>query len=508
MKIERKKNAARNAFFGVLLKVYNMVLPFVMRTAMIYLLGVEYLGLNSLFTSILQVLNLAELGVGNAMVFSMYKPIAEDDDEKIDALMNLYRYYYRIIGGVVLAAGLIILPFVPHLIAGNVPDDVNVYVLYLFNLLATVFTYWLFAYRNSLLDAYQRNDVVSKIALVTTSIQYAIQLIVLAAFHNYYFYVVTIIGTQVLNNCITAVVTRRMYPQYRPEGKLSIAERKDINERVRDVFTSKVGGTILNSADTIVISAFLGLRLLAVYQNYYYIMSAVMAIFSILFTSITAGVGNSLIIETQEKNYKDYRKVTAMTFIIMGICMSEMLCLYQPFMKVWVGEDLMLDDGMVILFCIYFLIVEYVMLASVYKDAAGIWHEDRFRPLISGLVNLGLNLAMVHNFGLFGIVVSTILSAGVVSAPWITHNVFTFIFKGKFRDYAPELIRCFIAVALSMLGSYGVCNFIHLEGVLGLIYRGIIVLIISTITLCLCLYKTEEFQSIKDMALSLVKRKR
>ena len=145
MKIERTKNAARNVVFGVVLKIYALALPFVMRTAMIYWLGVEYLGLNSLFTSVLQVLNLAELGVGSAMTFSMYKPIAEDDCDKICALMNLYHFYYRVIGGVVLVGGVAVLPFLPHLITGSIPADINLYVIYLMNLFGTVITYFLFA---------------------------------------------------------------------------------------------------------------------------------------------------------------------------------------------------------------------------------------------------------------------------------------------------------------------------------------------------------------------------
>ena len=145
MKIERTKNATRNIIFGTILKVYQIAIPFLMRTVMIYLLGIEYLGLNSLFTSILQVLNLAELGVGSAMVFSMYKPIAEDDEITICALMKLYRNYYRVIGFVILLAGCVLLPFLPHLIKSDVPPDINIYVLYLMNLFATVLTYWLFA---------------------------------------------------------------------------------------------------------------------------------------------------------------------------------------------------------------------------------------------------------------------------------------------------------------------------------------------------------------------------
>lgn len=153
-----------------------------MRTALIYLMGVQYLGLNSLFTSILQVLNLAELGVGSAMIYSMYKPIAEDNNAAICALMKLYRTYYRVIGLIIAVVGCALTPFIPKLISGDVPEEVNIYVLYLLNLGATVLSYWLYAYKNSILQAYQRMDVVSKVALVTSTIQYVFQLLVLWLF--------------------------------------------------------------------------------------------------------------------------------------------------------------------------------------------------------------------------------------------------------------------------------------------------------------------------------------
>ena len=138
MKIEKTKNASRNIVFGILMKIYQILLPFAIRTIIMYTIGVEYLGLNSLFTSILQVLNLAELGVGSAMIFSMYKPIAEDDSITICALMALYRLYYRIIGGVILVAGLVLTPFIPKLISGSVPPDMNIYILYLLNFFFTL----------------------------------------------------------------------------------------------------------------------------------------------------------------------------------------------------------------------------------------------------------------------------------------------------------------------------------------------------------------------------------
>ena len=270
-------------------------------------IGVEYLGLNSLFTSVLQVLNLAELGVGSAMVFSMYKPIAEDDSITICALMKLYRTYYRVIGGIILVVGLLLTPFMPKLISGTIPEDMNIYFLYLLNLLATVLTYWLFAYRNSVLQAHQRNDLISKVTLVTDTVKYLLQIAALVVLHDYYCYVIVLLLTQALNNVLTAIIAKRVFPQYNPEGKLAQNEIKQINGKIRDLFTSKLGYTIVSSADTIVISAFLGLTVLAQYQNYYYIMSSIIGFMSIIYASITAGVGNSMITKSVDQNYREYR---------------------------------------------------------------------------------------------------------------------------------------------------------------------------------------------------------
>ena len=195
-----------------------------MRTAMIYLMGVQYLGLNSLFVSILQVLNLAELGVGSAMVYSMYKPIAEDDDITICALMKLYRIYYRAIGLIIAIVGGALTPFIPKLISGDVPAGINIYILYLLNLFSTVLSYWLFAYKNSILQAHQRVDVISKVTLVTNTVQYALQVVVLWEFKNYYLFVLVTLVMQVVTNVATAAVADRIYPNFRPAGKLSNQE--------------------------------------------------------------------------------------------------------------------------------------------------------------------------------------------------------------------------------------------------------------------------------------------
>jgi O-antigen/teichoic acid export membrane protein len=181
--------------------------------------------------------------------------------------MNLYKVYYRIIGGVIAVLGVVLTPFVPHLIKGDVPQGINVYVLYLLNLSATVLSYWLFAYKNSVLQAHQRNDVVSKVTLITNTLQYSIQILVLWLLHDYYVYVIVALITQALTNITTAYVANKLYPQFKAEGRVPEQDVKVINKRIRDLFTSKIGAVVVNSADTLVISAFLGLTVLAVYQN-------------------------------------------------------------------------------------------------------------------------------------------------------------------------------------------------------------------------------------------------
>lgn len=461
----RTKNATRNMLFGTIQKVYQMIIPFMMRTVMIYFMGVQYVGLNSLFTSILQVLNLAELGVGSAMVYSMYKPIAEGETATICALMRLYKIYYRIIGSVIAVVGVLATPIIPYLVNGSIPEDLNIHILYLLNLAATVFSYWLFAYKNSLLMAHQRTDVTSKVSLAINTVQFLAQFSMIYIFKNYYLYLIVAILGQISNNIITSKIVSKMYPDYVPTGKLNPDEVTSINGRIKDLFIAKLGGVVLNSADTIVISAFLGLTILAVYQNYYFILSSVCGIMEILLTSITAGLGNSYITETKEKNYLDLKKITFMFSWLAGMCACCFLGIFQPFMKIWMGEKLLMPFSIVVCLCVYFYLYETTRLLNVFKNAAGIWHEDRFRPLISALVNLMLNIASVRYIGIYGIVLSTIVALGVIEIPWLLRNIFTVMYDSSlFRDYLKLflawIISTVVACSIIVILTYKV----HLSG--------------------------------------------
>lgn len=507
MKLERTKNATKNIIFGTILKIYQILIPFVMRTAMIYLLGVEYLGLNSLFTSILQVLNLAELGVGTAMVFSMYKPIAEDDNITICALMKLYKIYYRIIGIVILALGLILCPFIPRLIKSGVPSDMNVYVLYVLNLLATVLSYWLYAYKNCLLSAHQRNDITSKLTLIINTIMYISQFLFLFIYRNYYYYVIILLVGQIAINITTAFLVNKMYPEYKAKGNLPKNIIKDINRRVKDLFTAKVGGVIVNSADTIVISTFLGLTVLAIYQNYYYILTAIIGIIGVIFSSCTAGIGNSIIVESKEKNYNDLNKFTFIISWLAGFCACALLCLYQDFMKLWVGSHLLLDFSCVICLVIYYFVYEVNSVLLLYKDAAGIWHKDRFRPLVTALSNLIMNIILVNFIGIYGVILSTVLSTLLIGFPWLIHNLFTEIFNVNPKEYLLKLLKYVVTTIIITVVTYFICSFVKYNLIVTLIIKGILCFGISNFLFFVIYSRTKEMKDTKQLIRKIMKIK-
>lgn len=508
MRIDKTRNASRNILYGIILRVYQLLIPFAMRTVMMYTIGVKYLGLSSLFTSILSVLNLAELGVGGAMVFAMYKPIAEDDEKMICALMRLYRLYYRIIGAVILLLGLLLTPFLDRLVSQDVPEGINIYYLYYLNLLATVFSYWMFAYRNSILQAHQRVDVCSKVTLVTSTVKYALQIAVLILFSNYYAYVIIALFSQLLDNILLAISSVKLFPQYSPKGKLPKEEVQVINGKIRDLFTSKLGYTIVNSADTIVISSALGLIALAKYQNYYFILTAIMGFIRIIYVSITAGIGNSMLTKSKDENYRELQVLTLLVTWVCGVCIACFAVLFQPFMRIWMGEDMLLDMGIVECLCSYFWLYEVVMLISMYKDAGGIWHEDRFRPLISGIANFLMNVLFVRWIGLYGVVLSTVISVAFISLPWIIHNVCLQIFRRSAKHFFQYLLGYTCAIVITVLAVYAVCSIIPGAGIVTFLCKGVICGISSAALLAVLLSRSPYFGEAKQLFFTITKLNR
>ena len=288
----RLKNSLRNVMGALINKATAIVFPFVIRTIILYYLGTEYAGLSSLFTSVLQILSLSELGIGSAIVFSMYKPVAEGNTDEINALLKLYRKFYYIIGIVILIIGIALVPFIPKLISGEYPQDINLYALYLIYLSNTVISYFLFAYKTSVLNAFQRSDIESNLTTVINIGMYILQIITLIVFRNYYLYIIWLPIATIFINVLRSYIVDKQYPEICCAGEVSSEVKHDIFKRVGALIGHQLSGTVNCSLDNIVVSAFLGLKVVAQYGNYYYIVSALSGVMQVTFNALTASIGN------------------------------------------------------------------------------------------------------------------------------------------------------------------------------------------------------------------------
>lgn len=499
-KIERTKNATRNIIWGIIEKVVTILMPFICRTVFIKVLGSEYLGLNSLFSSILQVLNISELGIGTAIVFSMYKPIAEDDECTLCALLNVYKKVYQVIGTVILLAGLVILPILPKLINGTCPANVNIYVLYLIYLVNTVIGYYLFAYKQALFSAHQRNDLLSKRTTIINFFSNALQTILLLLVHNYYVYLLILPIATVVTNLVNAYLANKMYPNIQCKGQVSSEIKISIKKRIIGLLSFKIYNVIFTSVDTIVISSFLGLTPLAIYNNYYYIQTSIIGFLAILTTSITAGIGNKMITDSIEDNYKDFKNFTFANGWISGWCAVCLLCLYQHFINAWIGNDYLFPFTTVYLMVIYFFLPRLTTMTYTYREAAGLWWEDRFRPLVATMVNLILNILLVQVIGMNGVIISTIICTIFINVPWGSYILFKNYFKISLKEYFVQLFYYIFVTNLTAFITLFVCNFLPKTGWAILFVKMLICCVLPNIVFYIFYRKTKEFKYTQGLA--------
>lgn len=503
----RMINSIRNSFFGLINKLVALLFPFIIRTIIIYTLGSEYLGLSSLFNSLLSMLSMAELGVGSAIVYSMYKPIATKSNDEICALLNLYKWIYRIIGGIVLAIGMVLLPFLRFLIKGDIPADVNLYLLFFVYLSNTVSSYLLFAYKTSILTASQRSDILSAINTICQLTMYILQVVMLLFTKNYYAYIIFLPLSTVVNNLIVAQIVNKKYPAYKPKGMPQLATINEIKKNVFALMGHKVGGIILNSCSNLFISANIGLVALAMYNNYYFVLSAVMGILNMFYISITAGIGNSLITEGPEKNYKTFKTLTFLNAWITSWGTVCMLCLFQHFMKVWVGEQMRYSLETVILFSVYFFVWNIRKIVLTYKDAAGMWMSDIMKPYVSIVLVLALNLLLIGRLGINGVLIATIITMVLVNIPWETYVTFKELLNRSAWEYYKMLLTFAAATVLCSISCYMVTNLIAEDNFIQLLLKGVICCILPNCIWFALFMKTEEMRDLLAIIKLFRKRK-
>lgn len=505
MRIERTRNASRNIAWGIIERIFSILLPFITRTILIKILGAEYLGLNSLFTSILSVLSISELGIGTAIVFSMYKPIAEDDKDTICALLNIYRKIYIAIGSVILILGLAILPFLPKLIKGDVPADVNLYILYGIHLFDTVIGYYLFSYKAAIFSAHQRNDLISKRGAIINLIGSGLRIALLLYYKQYYAYALVLPFITIGTNIANAYLANKLFPELRCRGTITDEQKAGIKKRLVGLLSFKIYGVIFTSVDSIVISAFLGLVPLAVYNNYYYIQTSIVGFLTILTASITAGVGNKMITNTVDDNYVDFKNFTFMNGWICSWCAVCLTCLYQPFMKLWVGDGLLFSFDTMVLMVLYFLIPRITSLTYTYREAAGLWWEDRFRPLVSAIVNLIINICLVKIIGMNGVIISTLLCSVFINIPWGSIVLFRNYFKRRPTEYFRDIVFYLLVTVVVSGITYMTCSLLPDGKWILLFLKAFICCIIPNVLFFLVYCRRSEYAYSKALIKRLLK---
>ncbi len=459
-----------------------------------WMLGSEYLGLNGLFYSILGVLSLAELGFGSAVVSHMYKLVATDDHKRFCAYLRFYRGIYRFVGIFIFISGLCLIPFLPHLIRGRVPSDINLKIVYLMFLLNSSIGFFFFAYRGSILHAYHSGYIITYIGTFSSIVEFLVLCLVLYLTHNYYYYLIIVVSRTILENLIVYVATRKYYPDIVPEGTVSHEDRKRIIKDVTAICLHKIGGIINGYSDNLVISAFIGLTAIGAFGNYTHITNAVAGIILSLCYSMLGGFGNKIHTETRTENFALLMKVHRMLMCIIIWCAAMLLALFQPFMILWIRNrpELLCHFLTPLLLVIWFYEKQSRVSLRMFKEAAAIWQKDKWKAIIANFANLAMNITFVLTFPdeykLDGVILSTIISEIIIQIPWESYAVFSSFFgRNEAVCYWRRQVMYTLLATLVCGATWYVTYLIPIDGFGGLFLKGAVAFFVSSILMIIFL---------------------
>ena len=498
----RLTKSLRNFNVGMIFQVATLILNFITRTIFIHTLGVEYLGINGLFSNILTFLSLAELGIGNAIIYSMYKPLAKNDKKKLTALMKFYQKMYHIISIIIFVIGICLIPFLPYLVKVDtpIPNLTLYYFLFLLNSMAS----YLFAYKSSIIIADQQIYITKVYALVFLIIQFVLQVLILCFTKNYVLFLVAQILCTFGNNIMCAYKANKKYPFILEKEELSKKEKKDIFSNVCSIFIYKISGTILNNTDNILISVMLGTVFVGYYSNYALIISSLIGLVAVLFTSVNASVGNVNAEDNSSKKHEIFNVLEFLSFWIFGYFSVGLILLLNDFITVWLGKEFLLDLPVVISIVLNFYVVGILNPIWIYRDTTGLFKDTRTVSIILAILNLVLSIILGHFLGLFGILIATAISRLSTTFWYQPLMLYKKVFNKSCSEYFIQQLKYFLLVILAIVISYIFTKCIVGASVWNFILKGIILTIITNIVFFISLYKTKEWKYINDVILSKV----
>ena len=507
MSKSRTQSSLINAVVATLSRVMYTLMSFVCRTVFIKTLAIEYLGINGLFTNILTILSFAELGIGNAIIFKLYKPIAEENKEKIKTLVHFYKRVYFIIGSFIIVVGLLLVPFLKFIIkdAPNIKEDIS--YIYVFFLLNTAISYF-FTHKKSIITGHQKDYIVNLVHLIATILINICQIIFLYVTHNYIVYLLLQIAATILDNIVVSIIANKMYPYITEKEytKISKQEQSNIFSDVKSLLLYNFGHVISTGTDNIIISSFLGVAQVGLLSNYTTITSAITSLLSSPFNSITSSIGNLNTINESNKKESVFYQILFISFIVYGYISIAMTILLNKFITIWLGSEYLLSTSISIAlgFNLYIDGVRYVNYT--FRNTLGLFKKGRLVPLFSSITNIILSVILVKFIGMFGVLIATGLTRLFILTwydPYLIHkNEFKTSAKRYYITYSYYLLIEIIAFCI----CYKVISLINLTGILGFIVCGIIITILTGIIYILATFKLKEFKETKNRLLSVLKK--
>ena len=495
----RTENSIINSAMSIVTQVLTVVLNFAVKTVFIKMLNDEYLGVNGLFTNIITMLSLADLGIGIAIPYSLYKPLAKKDEHKINVLMNFYKKVYTIIGIAVLLIGLSLTPFLGLIIKDipkNVPHLSLIYILFVIHSASSYF----FVYKKFLIDSDQKGYITSRIIFTFSTLLSIIQIILLVTTKNYILFLLSSIILVIIQNIYISSKANKLYPfiKNKTDEKLEKEDMEGIKKNVSSLFIYKVGTVIMNGTDNIIISKFIGLIIVGFYSNYVLIINSITTVLNQIFNAITSSIGN-LVVTTNKKRSKEvYDNLNFANFwlyALFGVCI---IVLINPFINIWIGKKYVMGFSIVFLLVLNFYVLGMQSVTNSFRNAYGLFWIAKYRPIIMVIINIVISVVLVQFIGIEGVLIGTLISRLLTTAwldPYIVHKYgFEISPKSYYVDYLKYLE---IFIAISIILNYFV-SMVAINNIFILILIAILVVISVNVILVLLFFKTSEFNYFYD----------
>ena len=482
----RVKSATRNIAFGYVGQIATALMSFILRTVFIMHLNEDLLGINSTYGNILSLLNMAELGIGTALNFSLYGPVARGEKEKIKSYMQLYRKAYFIIACVVAAVGLLLTPFLQYFKLRS-PENTTVreltiyYLIFLFNTVSSYFV----AYKYSLINAEQKNYIQTNILTITKVIVVFLQIIVVIVTKNFLLYLLTDAVVQLIQKVFVSKFLDKMYPFLKEKNveKLSKEESDEVWKKTKALVFHKVGDVARLQTDALIISTFVEVAMAGVVDNYNMVISTVSNFVNIIFNSVISSFGNLIATESREKQFSMFKVYRFFASWIYGFSCVGFMVLLTPLIRIWLGDHWILTSA-----AVYCILIDYYfkgdrIVLSNYKTAAGVFEPDKYLALIQGAVNLVISIVLVQTpLGITGIYIGTIVSgliANFTKPVIIYRECFDMKAGSYFVDtmkYLASLVFVLVVsqlISIKVLANLNILTFILMAIIITVLFNGV-----------------------------------